>query len=193
MLTVFCVFLCVPNGLSEIFESTRGKLPSTVSPLPPPPSSPSSSSSSSSLSLFSQSKSPLLTSANNWYPTSLVLTTTAPPNASNIDDWADQQADPTVAAETRTSNSGSDLHDELCSPDANLNGNLLEERNKTAIRVAANCRTAVLQKPNVVKFYGDKINPSTNAFKSERRNLSNNFISPHSINGTVHFYLIFYL
>ncbi|KAH9399696.1 hypothetical protein TYRP_017688 [Tyrophagus putrescentiae] len=98
---------------------------------------------------LSQSKSPLLTSANNWYPTSLVLTTTAPPNASNIDDWADQQADPTVAAETRTSNSGSDLHDELCSPDANLNGNLLEERNKTAIRVAANCPKMELKQTKI--------------------------------------------
>ncbi len=182
-LTILYALLCVPNGLSDNFESTRGKTPSTgsstPSPLQPPPSSPS-------LSLLSKSKSSLLTNANNWYPSSLVLTTTAPPNASNVDDWADQQVDPTIAAETRTSNVG-DLHDELCPPDANLNGNSLEERNKTANYVTSNCRTAVLQKPSVVKFYGDKINPPTSAFRSEKRNLTNNFISPHSINGMINF------
>lgn len=182
MLSLFCgLLLCVPSSLGNNFESTRGSSSSPPSP--------------SSQSTLDANKSYLQTSFNNWYPT--ILTTTAPPNASQVEhECPDQFVDETSVstAETQqTSQIGSDsLHEELCPPDANLSDNSLDEGNQTAIRIASNCRTAVLQKLGQSgRQYGEKINPAANsAFRGEKRNLTNNFISPQSINGTLTAYLV---
>lgn len=195
ILTLFCgLLLCVPSGLGSDFESTRSNSLSVLSP--------------TSTSFSRANKTYLQSNSNNWYPT--VLTTTAPPNASQVDqEWPDQFVDETAVSTTETQQTtqtvDKSLHEELCPPDANLSDNFLdEERNETAIRIASNCRTAVLQKLGAVqsRHYGEKISPpaANNAFRGEKRNLTNNFISPQSINGTltaslsiicIHTYLLF--
>lgn len=150
----------------------------------------------------STSRSSGLSGSPNWYSSlPLLLTTTAPPNASQVNDndWLDapeaevHSPSPVFSSErSPPSPPREQSHDELCVHDSSSNtltGHLSSGRNgQNDIRVASNCRSAV-KKLDALKFYessrlrmAQASAPSGSTY-SGRNNFTNNFISPHTANG----------